>query len=194
MSDYYFVKTSAHLDDAFCFIEREPDGTNDYTYKMAEGEPMGSLYPKNAKVTMAKEYKGTKLPSLVGNVMSFLIVDEAMRQAIEKGKVGKVEYLPLSILDHKKKLASDKYFIVNPLGTFDCLDLKKSKIERVDDEIVGIQQFVLDPKKLAKAPDLFRLPEMPNQYVFSKDLLGALKKLNPTNVVVTKVEDCKDFV
>ena len=97
-----------------------------------------------------------------------------------------IEYLPFDLHDHRKRLLSKDYVIVNPIGTFDCLDLKASKI------FIGIRTsrrrrawFIhpsLSAGKLQNAPPLFRIREEPSDLVISYDLAKDLKESNLTNL------------
>lgn len=40
-----------------------------------------------------------------------------------------LEFLPVSILNHKGRLASNDYFILHALGVHDCIDLERSKVK-----------------------------------------------------------------
>ena len=51
-----------------------------------------------------------------------------MTSSSESG-VGNVEYLPVQILNHKKKVASKDYFLMNPLSVVDCIDVEASEVE-----------------------------------------------------------------
>lgn len=185
--DYFSIAVCPLVDRSFYFLGDPPVGTGMYTHRMADGDAMGDKYPKNAKVYADKRSPGTKLPSLVANTESFLVVHKALKEVFEATGVP-MECLPLAIHDPKKKLLSRDYFIVNPLGTFDALNRRKSKIEYDGEEIVGIDKLVLDARKLEKAPDLFRLKEDPSLYALSHRLAEKLKALKPTNVYLTKLE------
>ena len=55
-------------------------------------------------------------------------------------------------------------------------------------EIVAVKKFVLDPKKLEGAPDLFRIPEDEYKYFVSERLAKAFQEHGFTNVFLTEVE------
>jgi hypothetical protein len=102
-----------------------------------------------------------------------------------------IESLPFTLFDHKKRVASRDYFIVNPLGTFDCLELQKSEIiwaDEVPGAIIRVKKARLDPRKLEQAPDLFRIKEKPHAYVISGRVAAAIQQLQPTNFYVSQLE------
>jgi hypothetical protein len=188
--DYYEIDTMPSQDRAFVFLDNEPVGTNMFTHRMAMGFAMGDKYPSDAKIFMNDRHPGLKLPHLIGNTNRFLIVNSPLKALFQATGLP-MECLPFTLMDHKKREASRDYFIINPLGTFDCMDLKKSEIEWSKEEpgeIVGVDRTVLDPKKLEAAPDFFRIKEIPTAYVVSARLAAEFQKLQPTNVFLTKLD------
>ena len=72
-------------------------------------------------------------------------------------EVGELEVFPFTLINHKGRVHSRDYVFLNPLGTFDCLNMKLTQCKRYSSgKIMKITKFVLDRDKIAKAPDLFR--------------------------------------
>jgi hypothetical protein len=186
--EFFILSTLAHSDPESCFLKDPPEGTDEWTHRMAKGHSMRDVYPRDARVFMHKSKPGFGLPSIVGNTQMFLIVDAKVKAAIEASNVAQIEYLPLSIFNHKRRLASADYCIVNPLGSFDCVDLEASEIEWLEGDIVGVDRYVLDGRKLERAPDLFRIREDPSVYVVSGNLAERLRALPASNLSLTKLE------
>lgn len=172
---YYLIELTPLEDPTFCLLRDYPEGVELDSYRFDEGEAFGDEYPADARVFMSRKEKGTRLGALVGNTCSMLILRRDVKEVLEADVDAPVEYLPLAIHDHKKRLASDDYFVVNPIGAFDCLDTEASDIEYLDDDVVGVDEMVLDPQKLEQAPDLFRVKEAPFEYVISEALLEKLR-------------------
>lgn len=169
-------------DPSLAFLDSEPEGTRANCYKMSKGYAMGADYPADARIYMSEEYPGFKLASFIGNTDSLLILSAQVKAAIEQFGVPDVEYLPVAIYNHKRRLASSDYFIVNPLGALDCLNLEKSDIKYSGTDIVHVEEMVLDARKVAHAPGLFRVKEDRYTYIFSEPLLAKLIPLKPTNL------------
>jgi len=158
---------------------------------MAEGESIIDEWPEHARLDMDKSEPGIRLADLIGNTQSYLILSKRVKEVIESMIPKDVEYLPVEIFNHKGRLASKDYFIVNPIGAVDCLHLKKSKIiydEPGSDEIIDIDEFVLDKKKLKNVPHLFRIKEDPGEYVMSQALALEFKKHQFTNIYSWELE------
>lgn len=144
---------------------------------------MGADYPPEPQWRMSDEYGGLKLPSLVANTNNMLVLERSLKDIIEATGVA-VECLPFVLLNHKGRVASRDYFIINPLGNRDCLNLEASEIEWMEDEVVELRKPVLDPEKLKDAPDIFRIKQDREQIVISHKLADALKQAKPTNIYI----------
>jgi hypothetical protein len=188
---FFIIKTMMRQAIENCILDHSPEGAGPIMHKLMFGDPTKGKFPKDAHMFMDKAHPGIKVPSLVANTMSLLLVSQEMKDAIAALVKEDIEFLPVSIFNHKKRLASDRHFIVNPIGGQDCLDLKLSSIEYLDgdtEQIVGIDKYVFDPVKLSKAPHLFRIKEEKNKYVVSETLIWEFKKTGPTNVFLEEVE------
>jgi hypothetical protein len=174
----------------YCFVNERPEGMGLHDYRLGNGEPATQYYPPDARIYMEDEEPGTELPSFIGNTAAMLLVDRALKEAVAKVcGTEHYEYLPVSIYDHKKRLASDQYFIINPLGSFDCANDKESHIVYQGTEVLIVRKLVLDAKKMEKAPHLFRLKQWPSRYIIDSVLAAALVEMDPrpTNVYFTEL-------
>jgi len=185
--NYFIIDNSPTVTRDFCMLEAGPRAISKVRYRLLRGKPMGSDYPPDVVWHMSDRYGGIKLPSLIGNTGNMLVVERKLKEVFEQAGVP-IECLPFTLLNHKDRVASTDYFIINPLGTFDCLHQQKSEIIRAEGEVVGVDKYVLDPAKLKDAPDLFRVLETPEEIVISHRLADKLKKLNPTNVYLFDLE------
>lgn len=177
-------------DDSLCVLYDSVDGIGLGDVGLHTGAQLGDKYPENAKIYMSKESPGVKLSSLLGNVKNFLIVSRAFKEVVEKLSREKVEYLPFTLCDHRKRVRSQDYFILNPLGSLDCLDLKKSNIKWDQDDptkIIRIREHVLDRKKVKDALPLFRIAQDPTAYVVGVELAREIYDRDFTNVIWTKL-------
>lgn len=77
------------------------------------------------------------------------------------GRLGAaVECLPITIVNHKKRVVSEPYVIVNPLGMQDALDRDRSQpvwSTISTDVIDGVRRLVVDPARVDPAVQMFRL-------------------------------------
>jgi hypothetical protein len=188
MSRYFLLDGLGDGDDrSLAFINTTVEGFGKDDWRLTFGKPAKDLFPEPAILRFSKKHPGMKLSSFIGNTLSILIVAPPFRQAIEELGPKQTEFLPITLLDHRGRVASKDYVIVNPLGTLDCLDEKESGIKRVNDEVVGVDEYVIASSKVAKAPQLFRIREDEDEYVFGLKLMRRIQKLDLSNVLVTEL-------
>jgi hypothetical protein len=187
-------------DKSLVMITKPPVNMGLDDYCMAEGELVGDQYPKEAQIYLQPEKPGIKLSSFIGNTKSYLIVNTEMKDVImefTQQKEKEIEVLPFTLYDHKKRVLSQDYWIINPVGTFGCVNRKASVIRYLEEddpqsEIVSVKKYVFDPRKLKNAPDLFRVPESPSEYFFSERLVKKFKEKNFTNIFLFEIELSED--
>lgn len=175
-------------DASLCVITGFAKGIEMDAYRVKMGEAIADIWPADARIDMSRDQKGIKLSSVLGTTRNMLIAHRTLRDLVEEHCPGvAIEYLPFALHDHRKRLYSKDYWIVNPLGTFDCLDLEKSDIvwdkSRKPPRVSLLREPVLDRRKVEKAPQLFRIQERPAQLVVGVGLAKAIHDAKLTNVM-----------
>jgi hypothetical protein len=188
---FYLLDTNGDLSkEDYCFSDNEPVPIG--SYDLISGARLADEYPAGLdKVTLklGDDYPGLELPSLIGNTDNMLIVHRDLAAAIRSHEVGEVELLPFTLLNHKGRVHSTEYVFLNPVGTRDCLDMERSECKRhKSGKIMAMLKYVLSRKKLKDAPNLFRPQETPARYIFSGELVDALRKRKFTNLVFEELE------
>lgn len=188
---YFEINTLGNDQDrALAFLDRGVEDCPD-PGRLAAGEPMGPDYPAGARITLQLESPGLELPSLLGNAVGYLVLNTAMKAILERFTLGPIELLPFALHDHRRRLMSRDYWIVNPLGTVDCVDREASDIELFPEDptqIVAVNRFAFSAAKLAGAPDLFRVPEDPYHYFVSERIPEAWHGQGFTNLYLEEIE------
>lgn len=190
---YFFIDKLKRDDPKNYFVDTNPKGLGLASWRPAEGAPIGDKWPKTPPpVYPSADSPGIKLTSFIGNTQSYLVVSSELRKVIEEHCRGReVEYLPVTLHTHKKREQSRDYCLVNPLGPVDCLDLARSKIvysKSGSGEVVGVDKFVLDPRKVEGVAALFRIKEDPRQYAVTEPLARAFADGKFTNLYLTEIE------
>lgn len=176
---------------SLAFFKDSPTGLELRDYYLIQGKRLGTHYPEDAKLHMDNRTRGIKLSSLLGNTNYFLVVCTEMKNVIEQTCTNEIEYLPISIVNHKGRVQSQNYWIINPIGTYDCVDRSASDIDYLSTDpqkVIGVTKLVFSSAKLANAPHLFRVPEQPEEYFISATLGKALLPHAFTNVLLKSVE------
>jgi hypothetical protein len=190
---FYLLQTLGDANDSdLCFLDNFIDGLEPKSWRIAKGERFGDLYPANAKLYMDDENPGIKLGDLIGTSRNMIVASQELKKLVQKHCAQQdIEYLPFTLYDHRKRVYSKDYCLINPIGTFDCLDLKASKLLRDDDnpdEILSVTTPVLDKNKVKKAPQLFRMKYQPTNYVLGYDLAKDIHDRNLPNVIWRKLK------
>lgn len=175
-------------DEGWCFTENEPVGIGLQTYKFDLSEPL-RIDEINYPITIQldDENKGLKKGSFIGNVSSMLIVSSPVKEIINQHMESYVEYHQFQLLDHKGRVHSEDYWIVNPLQAYDYLHLEESDIDFENGEVDTVWEMVLDKSKMKDAPHLFRVLPTKGYYYISETLKNALEEINVTNFVFKEI-------
>jgi hypothetical protein len=93
------------------------------------------------------------------NAAGYKVISNSIKNMLVREESNNVEFLPISILNHKGRVASRDYFILNPLGTYNCIDLDGSGVKWntiKKDLIVSCTQLVLMDDMIPVAHKIFR--------------------------------------
>lgn len=180
---YFQIEVLGEENDDYCFSNNSPSKIGDY--KLMVGKSLKKEYPSDPfEITLEldEDAPGLVCASFLGNTKSFLMMKQEAADVILKHNIKKIEVYSFTLLDHEKKIHSKEYVFVNPLGTFDCLNMELSDYDRATSgKILGFNEFVLDKNKMKIAPDLFRPQEDDSAYFFSEKLVNALAEEGFTN-------------
>lgn len=176
-------------DETLCMLHCFVDGLGRDDWKVMKGKRLGADYPPDAKIFMTRESRGVKLSDYLGNTQNMLVVSSRFKAAIEKHCQGvDIEYLPFTLYDHRKRVHSRDYFIINPIGSFDCLDEAASGVKYgPEGGVVDIEELIFDRNKARDAPQLFRVKQRPTEYVIGYELGREMFNLKLTNIIWAKL-------
>jgi hypothetical protein len=183
-----------HADDDLALIDAfvEGDGLSMEHYRMSLGEPAMGIWPRDAFVGI-RAGGGRRLSDLVGATTGHITVSgrfvEVVNRCLTPHDV--VEFLPVSLKDSRGRIIASDYFIVNPIGTLDCLDVAASDVDLSASDpldVLHVETPVLAADKVAESRTLFRIQEAPTIYVLAYSLAFALKSAGLANVFWTRIE------
>ena len=146
------VENDFELDEGISRVEGWPDDAS---------SAMSPRYPKD--IGLADSLYGA----------GFLVASAAVRKLLDDASVARVEYLPLRIINHKGRVASADYFIVNPLAVVDCIDAAASVVKEnpLDPgSYSGCKQLVLRDSEVPPELAVFRCLHWPAVIVVRKSL------------------------
>lgn len=174
-------------------IEDEPKGLGLKSYYPSKGIPLSEYYPSQAVINVREENPGRQLTSFLSNTVNLLYFDNQIKRVIEDVcSAQDIEYLPFILYDHVRCILSKDYWLISPIGTYDCVNRLASNIAYLDEdpekEILSVETFVFREEAVASAPHLFRVPEQPYNYFIDETLGKAINATNPTNIFLTEIE------
>jgi hypothetical protein len=172
----------------FAYVEDEP-GNLDKPFKVNAGKTCAGLVHGPLLIPFYKKHKGMKLDDFVANLWSWILCSERARAVIAK-ECGNVEIYPAEFLDHKKRPVALPYFLVHPVGTVDCVDLRQSKYtpDRAwKDKVLTFYKLVLDERRIPPDAKLFRMKEMPEAIIIRSDLVEKLQAVGATGFALKEL-------
>jgi hypothetical protein len=171
---YFILKALG--DDGDVFIDALPDG-GPADWRFAEGKPLAKEFPESATVRFSDNFpNGRRLLDFVNNISDVLIVSTRVREVFDAINIRNVEYLPITILNHRGKVAPGNYFIANVLGSEPAIDMEKSDVvaSNLDGEIATINNLVVDRESISSDAKLFRAATLKTLFFIREDALAAL--------------------
>ena len=175
--------------------------------RSSTGMRVGELHDANATFRMAKEVKGKMVPDFIRQVIGQVIVSPLVADILKDVVNSEVEYLPVSLTDHRNKIAKDNLVLVNVIGYYDCVDRTKTEghptgdlaaLEKItvqkkdlsireyendnfpDYEYVQITRLFLRPERTPTDANLFRLRSYIRALVFREDVVARLTEAKVT--------------
>jgi|SoiMethySBSTD1v2_1073268.scaffolds.fasta_scaffold2293214_2 hypothetical protein len=158
------------------FTVRDIQGV-ERAYELAYGVSRVTGFPSTATFRMHPDFPTDTLPSdNIVNVGDLILVSDRLRQFLETRHLEKVEFLPVTILNHKKRALRERYTLVHPIEPVECLDADKSGADWSDDKdiIWDVERIVLRNKDIPKSRQLFRPRFFPKIVLVRRDLADAM--------------------
>ena len=114
-----------HSEGKYCGLEGLENVPESHEIQFGMSRIVG--FPSNAQYHMDREYKKqVALADALWGPGGDRVISAKLKNFIEARKPIGVEFLPVSIIDHKGKVASKDYFILHPVRIVDCVDQKMS--------------------------------------------------------------------
>ena len=183
-----FYRWSSLHENGFCVV-KDP---NIDDWELDDGISQINKHPDDAYCRMSPNFPdeirlGDNLYGSGLTIIS-LSIKETLERLITSNHV---EYLPLSIINHKGRLATKDYFILHPLDFCDCIDYDKSGIEwnSIDPSYISFSKGLILRNEII--PDdfiLFRLKHWGSNIILRGDLAEMLLKENFTGLWFPDIE------
>jgi hypothetical protein len=155
-----FVIWGKRYKEGSCVIGN-PAGFQDQ-YLLMEGVPLLGQWPEDVVCKMSPKYP--KDIQLTDNLHggSYVVISQRLKERIAAlAGASQIEFLPVTVMNHKGRAASKDYFILNPVGSVNCIDIEASGAvwNAIDEtDISHFERLVL--KGSAVPPDVGMLRPM----------------------------------
>jgi hypothetical protein len=152
----------------------------DVASELHRGKSLAKKRKKPYVYPMDPEYKkNIRLTDSLMNDMHTIVASPRLRDLLVD-RLGKaIEVLEVHVQDHKGRIASKDYSIINLLDLKACVDLDRSTTfwGNLDGKrtVLDVEDMVLDPKKIGKDSLLFRANPPTRTIVAREDLVKELK-------------------
>ena len=178
-----------------------------YRNRSSTGMRVGELHDTSVTFSMAREVRGKMIPDLIRQVIGQFIVSPLVADVLKSVVNTEVEYLPVSLCNHRKKIVKNDLILVNVIGYYDCVDRTKTgghptgdlaalenltavkkdlpRREYEDDnfpdyEYVQITRLFLRPERTPTDANLFRLRSYIRALIFREDVVARLTEAKVT--------------
>jgi hypothetical protein len=166
-------------------------------FKLKRGSPVGEAFPEDAHFDMNPDFPDDiKLGDNIKNTGGFILVSKALRDLLETAGASNLEYLAVRIINHKGRLASADYFIINPLAVYDAIDFAQSVVKRNNinpDSLSSVSKLVIDPSKVPPEATLFRLKAFERRVVVRRQVADRLTAAGLVGIGFTDVTTFRGF-
>ncbi len=179
--------------DIYCYLDILLNVDNND--EIRSGKSLINGFPANACFHMDESYpRAIKLSDNMANASGFTVISQKLMEFIKSHNPESVEFLPVTINNHKGLEASRDYFIMNPLIILDCIDLEKTEVEwdDFDEDIEEIWDwdgvFTLDVSRIDKSIHLFRPKYHTSTVLVRKDLAKSIEKEGFTRICFVELD------
>jgi len=125
------------------------------------------------------------------------LYSDELKEALDSQAVDNIRYYQVRLNDQNTNKTEGGYWLVNIIGLYDCIDLKKSKIERSDSDVdendFEILSLAIDEKKTNGAK-IFRLFNDPTLVIINEELKQYFDETDMlVGVELVKTEDYSEW-
>ncbi len=149
-----------HKNEGNSCMLMHPEGI-DRDWELYQGVARAAGFHPGAVFRMSNDYRrNVGLPDNLMNCAGLIVIHRRLRAFLEAKGLRRVEYLPVTIINHKRRVASTDYVILHAVVPQGALDLQRSGVTYsaiIPTDIAGVDELVLDPQRIEPGVHLFRL-------------------------------------
>lgn len=192
---WYRIETLGHVENEdHALIDADPRAESGPVHvgPALFGRTAIARWPHDTTLTISPRY-GRFLGDVIGTTTHLLVVSRRLWAIVDAGRrAGDVwEFLPVTVVDGRRRSLSTEHGVLNPLGLVDGLDLSASTVLRDPDDpekILEVEVAVLARQQVDVQQTLFRLRYAPRMFVMAGELLDRCREAHVENLKVTPLE------
>jgi hypothetical protein len=148
-------------------------------FELKRGFARAKGFPEKATFRMNARFpKKVQLADCAVNFEKVVVASKRVREILESKQAPDVEYLPVTILDHKGRVASADHVIVNPLQVIDCIDQARSTLtwNKIDPEYIAfLEGLVFKPGAIPPSSVVVRAKHLAATVFLRKDVADEIE-------------------
>jgi hypothetical protein len=150
----------------------------EFAWPLKTGKRLADTWPADMTFSMNPERpKDKALIDYISNLEGLLLASPKLVTFLRGQSLPDLEFLPVTILDHKQRVASKDYAIVNSHRVIDCVDQQASDFQwdGLQDRSMVVKRLALKADALGENDRLIRPKFVPGKVLYRADLREALK-------------------
>jgi hypothetical protein len=151
-----------------------------FSNRLMRGYAYMDTFPKDAVMRMSMHFKrDTKLVDDVMNADDLKVCSPRIVKFLKEKNLENIEYHPITILDHKGKVASKDYCIIHQVGLQEAIDMEASvpTINPIDGTVDSVQKLIYDSARINPKIKIFRLAGLTRPVLIEEALAMELSTL-----------------
>ena len=161
------------------------DGFDD-DHLLRRGEPLAERWPADVRYHMDPATPSDmRLCDNIKAIDPVIVASARLADFLQQRAGPTIETLPVSIVNHKRRVESQRFFIVRPLVLVDALDRERSKptwSKISPDSIDVVKRLVVDANRVPPDRLLFRLQHYMRVIIVRQQLAQAIDEAGFTNI------------
>ncbi len=187
MSQYFILYEKKH--PMYCVVTDRRDSFDKIWYP-SESLRMGEFAPENHKFHMSEDFSGIVPSDFIRNNMNYQLITSKVKTILDEHTRVDIEYIPFDLINHKGRVVEQDCYIMNVIGTVDCVDRELTEGEESpmqEGEYQFIDKLILLENKIGAEKNMFRIDAMPHLMIIRKDLKEIFEKNGVTGLQYIEV-------
>jgi len=196
---FHVLALDTDIDDA-AVVDTHPDEINGQSHRFQKDHSLADWFPADATYQMSHRYPfARRLCDLQCNPLRLLLVSSAFREILLRFECRNVEFFPITLLNHRGKVASTTHVVAHVFPSLDCIDEQQTQgtpSAFIPEIMQSISKLVLDERRIPDDVHIFRPKQMPVIHIVREPLARAIVEADLTGMIFVPVDqyDSAHFV